>query len=150
MEKLTKNPACASMAGNKKLFFASISIIESVDLVSDNTASIQFVSVSDWIEIETSDVEFSSIKSENHYVTEILSNFHAAANKYDRYFNRMTEDRFICKIIDNNNIPWILGSYNFPLKFDFKHLSGPSAQDDHIYELHFFNKSLDSMMISNS
>jgi len=150
MEKLTKNPACSSMPGNKRLFFASISIIKSTDLVNDSTTSIQFVSMSDWVEVEASEVLFDSTKPENHFINDIAAKFHAAANKYDRYFNRMTEDRFICKIIDNNNLSWIFGSLDFPLRFDFKHLSGPSAQDDHIYELHFSNKSLDTAMISDS
>jgi len=150
MEKLLKNAACSSMPGNKKLFFTSFQNIKSIDLVNDTTVLVSFIPGMDWVEVEASEVLFDSTKPENHFINDIAAKFHAAANKYDRYLNRMTEDRFICKIIDNNNLSWIFGSLDFPLRFDFKHLSGPSAQDDHIYELHFSNKSLDTAMISDS
>lgn len=148
MDKLIKNPACLSMPGNKKLFFTSVKNIKSIDLVNDTTVLITFLPTVDWVEIEASEVDFNSAKPDNHFINDIAASFHAAANKYDRYFNRMTEDRFICKIIDNSNLAWIFGSIEFPLRFDFKHASGPTAQDNHVYELHFFNKSLDTPMIS--
>ena len=150
MEKLLKNPACLSMSGNKRLFFSSVKNIKSIDLVNDTTVLITFLPGADWVEVETSEVNFSSKKPSNNFGNEITSQFNAAANKYDRYFNRMTEDRFICKVVDNNLVNWIFGSLEFPLHFEFEHASGPTAVDSHIYELHFFNKSLDTPMISES
>lgn len=150
MEKLLKNPACLSMTGNKRLFFSSVKNIKSIDLVNDTTVLISFLSGADWVEVETSEIEFNSKKTGNNFSQEINSSFHAAANKYDRYFNRMTEDRFICKVVDNNLVNWIFGSLEFPLHFEIEHASGPTPLDNHVYELHFFNKSLDTPMISGS
>ncbi|MDL2308880.1 hypothetical protein LJC68_07210 [Bacteroidales bacterium OttesenSCG-928-B11] len=137
MEKITRNAFPGGMAGNKRLFAAPDFEIQSIDYVDVKTKIATMRNGFEFGEIEADSFEMNSDFDNGVYRNEVKCLLTATRNAHDSLFDKMTRQRFVVKIKDNNNNVWLAGSLSEPLIFTWRHVGKAKAGDRHLYELVF-------------
>lgn len=141
MENIKKNSQTGNMAGNKFIYLASTDEIERIDLMNFNTKKVIMKEGYGFGQIEADLIDFSSPCQDGKYSHEVVCQLTAMLGKYDSMFDEMTRQRFIVKVVDNNNTVWLFGSLDYPLIFEYRHLGKAKASHEHLYELTFRRES---------
>ncbi|MDL2308348.1 hypothetical protein LJC53_02055 [Bacteroidales bacterium OttesenSCG-928-C03] len=145
MEKIARNAFPGGMAGNKKIFAAPDSEIESIDYVDVKTKTVSMKDGFAFGEIQADSFEMDSGFEDGAYRHEIKCRLTATRHALDARFDKMTRQRFVVKFIDNNNNVWLAGSLSEPLIFTWRHVGKASAGENHLYELVFRRASTEPL-----
>ncbi|MDL2297244.1 type VI secretion system tube protein Hcp [Bacteroidales bacterium OttesenSCG-928-B11] len=145
MRKITKNNSCGNMAGYKRLFAAPVSEIESIDFIDVKTKIVSLKRDFAFGEIQADSIEVDSPFKDGCYEHGISCRFTAMKNSHDSLFDKMTRQRFIVKVVDNNNMVWLAGTLSEPLLFSWGHIGKAFANGEHLYELTFRRASTEPL-----
>lgn len=145
MQKIEKNAACGNMTGNKKIFIAPTDEIESIELIDIRTRKVVMKRDGQFGGIEANNIQFNSAGEAGHYIHEVSCTLTSTKGKYDTFFERMKNKRWVVKIEDNNSIVWLAGSLSEPFRFKWEHIGESKACGQHGYRLTFFRNSTEPL-----
>jgi len=148
MQNITKN-AQSNMTGNQHIFIASTDEIKNITLINFNTKSIDLKQGHTFGKIEAGEIQFSCKEEDGRYIIEIFCRLASTLGKYDTLFTRMKHKRWIVKIIDNNNITWLAGTLQEPLRFRWEHIGEDKPSKQHCYELFFERQSTEPLYVTD-
>ena len=136
------------MAGNKRIFIAPIFEIESIDFIDVKTKIVSMKDDFAFGEIQADSFEINSPFEDGVYAHEIQCILTATKNAHDALFNKMRRQRFIAKVVDNNNMIWLMGTLLEPLIFSWAHVGKAPAGEYHRYELTFRRNSTEPLYLT--
>jgi hypothetical protein len=149
MQNITKNVTRDNMTGNRQITIASTDEIKNIALTRHNTKSVTFKQGYAFGRIEANDIQFSCKEEDGHYAIEIFCRLVSTLGQHDNLFNRMKRKRWIVRVMDNNNITWLAGTLQEPLRFRWEHIGEDKPSGQHCYELFFERQSTEPLYVTN-
>jgi hypothetical protein len=137
MNNIEKTKNCQNMAGCKALFFIPLEEISSITSLNENTKRLVPLVGSNWAFFDLYEIGFTSKPDNDYFSYSISGTFRDKENK-NRLFSKMKNKRFVLKLIDNNNVPWLIGTLEEPMHFTFEYTSGKNPKQDKSYSIEFF------------
>lgn len=135
MKSITKPTHPDNIGSIIKLWFAPVSEIANISRPINNYGGISLKAGSDWYEFYFSPQsgqykhELKSSNQGSYYEMSITGSSPRLSPDLDVSLIKMKDGAFVCKIFDANGFYRIVGSIDFPLKFDFDAFTGSSPQD---------------------
>lgn len=147
MEDFKKNTACGNIAGFKRIEITSCKEVHSIIPVSYNRKKVLFNNGGRFGIIDSRKIDLNIQFDDGFYNIAISCEFAGIKTAYDSKFNGMTRDGFIAKITDNNNVVWVAGTIEEPLRFRFTHKGTPLTTGVHNYSLFFYRNTTESLCL---
>jgi hypothetical protein len=148
MQNITKNVVQNNMTGNRQIAIASTDEVKSITLTGAKTKRVTLKTGRAFGIIEADNIEFSCKQEDGVYNIEIFCRMVSTLGQHDTLFNRMKNKRWIVQIIDNNNIAWLAGTMEEPLRFRWEHIAEDKPSGQHCYELFFERQSTEPLYVA--
>lgn len=125
---------CFNMGGYKALYIADIETIKSITPVNDIKSNIVFNTGFDFVKLNMYNITVNSEQHGSAWLHTISGLIRTSESLYT-VLNKLSKKRFICKIVDNNNISILIGSLEEPLRFTFSNVGPSNPADDKNYTI---------------
>jgi len=150
MQNITKNVSDFNMTGNRQISIIATDEVKSITLTSHNTKTLSLQQGHSFGIIESDQICFSCRLEEGRYIHDISCRMVSTLGKWDSLFNRMSNKRWLVKVVDNNNITWLSGSLFEPLVFRWEHIGEDKPSGEHSYRLSFGRESTEPLFITDT
>jgi hypothetical protein len=148
MQNITKNVAQNNMTGNRQISIVPTDEIKSITLTGAKSKRVTLKLGRAFGIIEAGSIEFSCKQEDGFYNIEIFCRMVSTLGQHDSLFNRMKQKRWVVQITDNNNITWLAGTVDEPLRFRWEHIGEDKPSGQHCYELFFERQSTEPLYVA--
>jgi hypothetical protein len=134
MDDITINNACGNMSGNKTLMLIPVNEIDNIEVVDMNKKILHPILLRRFFKIDVYDLKHTSEIEDDFYNNQISASIRSKEN-LNATLNKLSRMRFVAKVIDNNNVAWLYGTKEEPLRFEFEYISNANSDAVKEYEI---------------
>jgi hypothetical protein len=135
MKDILTNNACGNMSGNKTLMLIPDFEIDTiVNLDSNSKIVIPKTPIGRFFKIDVFDLKHTMERDDDFYDNKITASIRSTENLND-ILNKLSNMRFVAKVTDNNNVIWLYGTKEEPLRFEFEYVSNSDNSKVKEYEI---------------
>jgi len=136
MQDIQANNRCKNMTGYCALSITPLNEVSAMNFTYDGKKEIVFSQDGSLGKIDVFDIKVQSNQDSDFYKNKITANFRSA-DDMNSLFDRLSKNRFVVKVTDNNGYSFIYGSKEEPLRFSFDFIGNATPKQAKEYQLTF-------------
>ena len=136
MEDIKSDSKCRNMTGYKALYIIPLNEVEALNFKDSKSKGIVISKDGHFAKLDVHDIKVQSSYENDFYKNKIAANFRSA-NDMAILFDKMSKNRFIIKVADNNGYTFIYGSKEEPLGFSHSFVCNANPKQAKEYQLTF-------------
>lgn len=149
MRSIKQQNFCQNIPGFLKLYAAYKSDISILTQVNENSVMLEMEEGKEFGEIDCKKISLSNQYNDGTFNLEINAFIIFTSEYLDKFLLEMTNEEFIVILKDRNEVHWVAGTLDEPLKFSFVHFGEENIFGKHGYAITFFRKMQDPLLVLN-
>jgi hypothetical protein len=134
MKDILTNNACGNMSGNKTLMLIPDFEISVILTLTVDKKIVYPTTTGRFFKMDVFDLKHTMERDDDFYDNRITASIRSTEN-LNAILNKLSNMRFVAKVTDNNNVIWLYGTKEEPLRFEFEYISNSDNSKVKEYEI---------------